>query len=90
MKQDPYWEPVSIKHHNTKFSSLGNMVARICAPNILEFLKIMNMKNTWFLNTQAQIPQQCLTVRNTFLDFEKSESALLTLQTVITICACFT
>lgn len=32
MKPIPYWGPINVRHHHTKFSCRGNLISKICAP----------------------------------------------------------
>jgi len=87
MQKVPQRESMSIRTHNTKFNMGKQGVHNFCIPDIHEFLKIMNIKNTQFLKIQTQIPQQCLTAPNTFLHSEASESSLPTTHSAITLWA---
>jgi len=87
MQKVPHREPMSIRMHNTKFKMGKHGAHNLCIPNIHEFLKIMDIKNTQFIKIQTQIPQQRLTAPNTFLHSEASESSLPTTHSAITLWA---
>ena len=44
MKQVPYWEPINIRHHPTKFSHLGDVVPGVCEVLVCHYIIMVKKK----------------------------------------------